>query len=162
MGADLYIESVYRPNHDKYKKLFHRACIKRDIKAKTEDEKKKVQAEVDKYFNLMYDKGYFRDPYNSCNVLWQMGLSWWTDCGDLLNKRTCCMSPINAKRFKKMIEERPLSSFNRWKRTKNGKKFVDRTDPLEDWYEYFVEARQELIDFLNQAIEMKEPIWCSI
>ena len=35
-----------------------------------------AQAEVAKYFDLMYSEGYFRDSYNVTNVLWRLGLTW--------------------------------------------------------------------------------------
>jgi hypothetical protein len=36
----------------------------------------------------MYERGYFRDPYNDHDLLWKFNLSWWDDVVPMLNARS--------------------------------------------------------------------------
>jgi hypothetical protein len=44
------------------------------------DEKavKFCQKKVTEFYNKMYAEGYFRDSYNSWNLLWQFDMDYWT------------------------------------------------------------------------------------
>ena len=68
MGADLYIYEKYEQNKNKYESLFNAAVKTRD--ANTDASKTEaLQAEVSKYYDLMYSVGYFRDSYNGTALL---------------------------------------------------------------------------------------------
>jgi hypothetical protein len=41
----------------------------------------------------MYQRGYFRDSYNSSNLLWPFDLSWWQDVLEVLVGKEGKMSP---------------------------------------------------------------------
>ncbi len=97
-----------------------------------------------------YPDGYFRDSYNNSNVLWQMGLSWWQDITPMLNKS----SKLNLKKvreFKAMVESKEIPAEPK---DYEGKPIGER--------DYFVKARQELIDYLDQALTGKLEIKCSL
>jgi hypothetical protein len=76
MGADLYIRAIHDPIVEKYQPLFDKAVRRRDALPSDSNEQEVAQQEVEKYYDLMYSEGYFRDSYNSTNVLWTLGLSW--------------------------------------------------------------------------------------
>ena len=57
-----------------------------------------AQEQVLRYYDKMYQRGYFRDSYNPSNLLWLFGLSWWRDVLDVLVGKDGKMSPRNARR----------------------------------------------------------------
>src|SRR5512146_3228468 len=97
MGADLYIESISNKQKATYEPLFNAAVRARESN-KDESRKDELQAEVSKYYDLMYAEGYFRDSYNITSVLKRLGLSWWKDVGPLLNKKGY-LSPTKARKL---------------------------------------------------------------
>jgi hypothetical protein len=144
MGADLYIKKLYEPMKKKYDPLFEKAVKKRDS-AISKPEEKKYQKEVDKYYDKMHSKGYFRDSYNESNVLNKLGLDYWQDVSAFLNKKGQ-MSPQNADILAKMIENRNL---NLRGVTEKDKK-------------YFIEGKEELLKFLRTAKKLNTVIEASI
>lgn len=142
MGADLYIMSVFQSAKKeilpKINYLERQLLQCTDEKAANEL-KWQISELAEKLWNP--ESGYFRDSYNYSNVLWALGLSWWRDVGDLLDENGY-LHPPEAKRLKDMIESR--------KHTLEGKP------------EYFRDKCQKLIRFLDTALELGEPILCSI
>ena len=158
MGADLYIESVTKKACRENEGAFHQAAKDRDV-ARTEEEQRRLQQEVGKYYDAMYPEGYyFRDSYNEGSLLWQMGLSWWEDVGKLLTK-SGYMSVANAKKFKQMIADRPISLTHQ---VKFGHPEWVHDPENPEWQTHFIKHREELLRFLDNAIEMNEKIRCSI
>jgi hypothetical protein len=156
MGADLYIKSVTNKARKDNENTFNQAVKDRDATQDLE-EQNHLQQEVDKYYDAMYPEGYyFRDPYNYGNVLWQMNLSWWGDVGKLLTK-SGYMSVTNVKKFKQMIVDRPISLTHQ---IKNPEGLHGTENP--EWVTYFIKHREELLKFLDNAIERNEKIHCSI
>jgi len=144
MGADLYLESITEKAKQEYQRKFEDACRARD-EAKTDAEKERLQQEVDKYYHLLFpDDGYFRDSYNSSNLLWQLGLSWWADVLPMLDKQGYL--PIRKARvFRQMLLERDIPH---------------RGDDEE--YAYFVNKKERLLRLLERSIQTQEKIYCSL
>jgi hypothetical protein len=147
MGADLYIRKLFDPQNKKYKRQFSLAVKKRDSSVLPEDQKKH-QKEVDRLYDLMYSKGYWRDPYNKYEVLDKMKFSYWVDFPCLTEnvKGRRMMSPENAKILACLLEKRNMNlhGFNAEEK------------------EYFKKGKNELIQFLNSASKLKQSIECSI
>ena len=63
MGADLYLNSVFRRHRDKYAPKFDHWVAKRNAlqKAGQQEAADQVHKQVSKYFEKMYERGYFRD-----------------------------------------------------------------------------------------------------
>jgi hypothetical protein len=99
-----------------------------------------------------YPDGYFRDSYNDYNVLWQMDLSWWRDITPMLNNHHE-LTVKGIKEFKAMVEAREIPAEPK---AHDGKPITCAT--RDD----YVKRRQELLDYLNQAIKEKIPIKCSL
>ncbi len=97
----------------------------------------------------MNDVGYFRDPYDGWDVLWQFGLSWWENVLPLLDKDHR-LSVVDVKHVLAMLDE-------------HEGEFQDNLSrcPSEEW-EYFETQENSLRAFLDQAIEMNEPIACNL
>ena len=175
MGADLFIQSIGEATQSKYTDLFHKALKERgaiaqeicgtahaDTKCRQDKRWQAAQAQVEEYHNAMYSEGYFRDSYNVWNVLWTLGLSWWQDVGRLLDEEGK-LSGRELIQFKEMVvnAEQQLPEkeyFDKYhvKITKTGE------NSLPEIHKYFGERRQELLDFIDQAISLGEPIVCSI
>ena len=79
MRADLYLNSVFQKNRDRYAPKFNHWVAKRDTlhKAGQQAAADEAQKQVLKYYDKMYQRGYFRDSYNSSDLLWLFDLSWW-------------------------------------------------------------------------------------
>jgi hypothetical protein len=95
------------------------------------------------------EEGYFRDPYNDWDLLWQFGLSWWEHIlprlgqDDTLAVRDAEWLLSQLKRreniFQQNIAEMPANE-----------------------QDHFRIRYERLQKFLNCAIERKEPILCSL
>ena len=97
----------------------------------------------------MLSQGYFRDPYNNWDVLWQFGLSWWTDVIPMLDQEARLSVP-QAERLLQMLRDREGT-------------FEERVEAIRaEEQAYFRRRSVELRAFLNQAIALDEPIDCSL
>jgi hypothetical protein len=109
---------------------------------------------ADLYIQSIYnrqsgDEGYFRDPYNDWDLLWQFNLSWWKhilpllDQDDNLAVRDAEWLLDQLKRREKMFEQNIAEM------------------PAKE-QEHFRIRYQRLQKFLNCAIERNESILCSL
>ena len=186
MGADLYIEKVFRPQNEAHKAQFDMAVTARDLAmaragksrghsdippAPTEDRRQawaekaeEYQKIVDQEYDAMYAQGYFRDSYNASSVLWQMGLSWWADVIPMLNKRGN-LSGAKLREFRQMLVDRPIKVTLKDLR-KNLKEHGAALDKEENspraWRDHFIKKREELIAFVDEAIKLRTCIRCSL
>jgi len=155
MGADLYIESISEREKNKWKGLFDSSVDLRN-KASSDYEKEGYQKQVNKYYDLMYaEDGYFRDSYNSTNLLYQLGLSWWDDVIPQLDKNSY-LSTEGAEWFLKEIQSRTVGKID------IPKACITKENPEEKWEQYFISKHEELEGFLKRAIGLKEKILCSL
>jgi hypothetical protein len=105
---------------------------------------------ADLYIRSIYnrqsgDEGYFRDPYNDCDLLWQFGLSWWKHILPRLGQdNTLAVSDAEwlldqLKRRENIFQQN----------------IAEMSAEVQD---LFRTRYQGLQKFLNSAIERKEPI----
>jgi hypothetical protein len=159
VGADLYLNSVFRKHRDKYAPKFDHWVAKRKAlyKAGQREAADRAQKQVLKYFEKMHERGYFRDSYNPSNLLWLFDLSWWQDVLEVLVDKDGKMSPRNAKRFLQMLADRePVFEAN-LKKAKPAK-----GETRAEVEEYFRDKYERLKAFLRQATDRKESIRCSL
>ena len=159
MGADLYLNSVFQKNRDKYEPKFDHWVAKRNAlrKAGQLEAADEAQKSVLKYYDKMYERGYFRDSYNPSNLLWLFGLSWWRDVLDVLVGKDGKMSPRNAKRFLQMLADREQVFEANLKKVKPAK-----GETGAEVEKYFRDKYERLKAFLRQAIDRKESVQCSL
>lgn len=146
MGADLFIMSIFDKNREKYQAEFDRAVERRNAEtdaAKKEKHQKKVAILWDKMYS---SKGYYRDSYNSSNLLWALGLDYWIWLEGLLDDDRK-MSVENMIYVVSEIKKRDITQ--------------DK-ERSKDVLIYLKNKKKELLQFLQLAIEMDEPIKCSI
>jgi len=110
-----------------------------------------------KYYDKMYQRGYFRDSYNSSNLLWLFELSWWRDVLEVLVAKDGKMSPENTVYFLRLLEDREsLFQANLAKvKPADGETRVEVK-------QYFRKKYERLKAFLRKAIDRKECIQCSL
>jgi hypothetical protein len=160
MGADLYIQSQHDKTQKKWGPIFEAAVRKRDGFERGSAEAEEAQKEVDAaYKGLCSPEGYFRDSYNCTSILWQLGLSWWRDVGDMLDDEGY-MQPEKIKEFLAMIEAAELPEPEQLKL--ENATIDDGENSREAWHKSFVDHRKQLIAFLGHALDLNEPIYCSI
>ena len=141
MGADLYIQSITDKAREEHQKGWGDAIAARNAGTGT-------QKEVEAAWRKLYPKeGYFRDSYNDSNLLWTMGLDYWKWFAKMLDEEGM-LSVENAKLVRDEVLSREMTKIPEWED--------------EDARAYFTEKRTRFIAFLERAIELNEPIYCSI
>ena len=159
MGADLYLKSDYAPNSERWKPYFDKWVEKRDALCKEgkKGEADKAQEQVVKYYERIFEQGFFRDSYNHSSLLWKFDMSWWTDVLGVLTNSKGLTSPRNAKRFLRIFEENePVFEQNLKKLEHSeggGRAEAER---------YFRNKYKRLKAFLQEAIKRRESIECSL
>jgi hypothetical protein len=172
MGADIYLNSKFEKNYEEVQKEID------ELEALFKSTHKQTLLDVadgkeDKLFKLtrplldkQYSVGYFRDSYNSSSLLSQLGLSWSSDIISKLNEESYLsvedckwfLYEINNRRIgESPIEEPVMSSlFNALG--------LEKSDVELDAekIEYFVKKKSMLVNLLLDAIELNEPLYCSI
>ena len=94
-------------------------------------------------------RGYFRDPYNSWDLLWQFRLSWWTDVIPMLDAERY-LSVEKAAALLTMLKERePVFEENL--------RALKAPDA-----QYFREQYRSFREFLDEAIRLNEAVECSL
>jgi hypothetical protein len=149
MGADLYIRSVFDPHRDEWHPRFKAAVAARDALPKGTPEYEGAQRRVVECLARIFERGYFRDPYNPRSVLWQFGLSWWQDVTPLLDGDGL-LSPENARVLLRMLEGREdtfRENLCREARTTR---------------RYFRREYAMLQAFLRESIHRDEAVLCSL
>lgn len=149
MGADLYIEKLVP-------KDFKGTGFRTNIKA-----------------------GYFRDAYNYGNLLWQFGLSYWTDIAKHFMTKDGRMSVMKAEALLKELKKRePIFERNTedllggknvvYDFETRGKKRIHRPHPdlkekdREKLVASYRKSYRKMQAFLQKAIEMKSAILCGV
>lgn len=153
MGADLYIKKIQDRIEQKYNfswESFNEASP--EGRTKLWNDYVKIIDEVEK------EGGYFRDSYNTTSVFWVLDLSWW---GNILPyvDRDGLLHLDKIREFKELVDQRQIPSVHEL--VYDGL-MVNNENTKEKWHEYFIEKRQKLINFLQRAIDLDSPIYCSL
>jgi len=107
-------------------------------------------------------KAYFRDSYNMGNVLWTLGLSWWIDVLPLLDEKLQ-LKGENLLRFRdRVVNAGQHLPSSQELREKHAVVTATGEESIENWHRHYVTKRQELIAFLDRAIENHSSIICSL
>jgi len=92
--------------------------------------------------DLYAGEDYFRDSYNESSILWQLGLSWWRDVSDKIVDKE---GVLDAAKLLGMIKDKAPA-----------KEDFDKGD------KYFVKKKEQLVKFLQDAIQNKIPVVTSL
>lgn len=154
MGADLYIDSVQKIKTLWYEKSYHEAIRMRDSRNPPYNAEYHEQAEY--LFHKMYRVGYFRDSYNTSNLLWRFDLSYWSN--DLKLNDDGDLPPSEAKRLLEMLKERePIFEYSLERIRSEG-----WAEEPEIVINYFRMKYLRLRVFLRLAIRLNETIIWSV
>jgi len=165
MGADLYIESVFnrkyealRPELDRLSKAMSKARGEGDYE-RAEEIRKEYATLCDEIWTE--ENGYFRDSYNVTSILWRLGLSWWTDIGPMLDDEGY-LHPKEIRELLAYVESTELNLPTREELEENYAKVDNDENSVESWHQYYIEKKDRFVRFLKRALELNEPIRCSI
>ena len=101
MGVDIYLNSIWGP----WSEGFQRSGRAKEIMKNAENPVRGAEAMYDVFRS---SGGYFRNGYNSGDVMWAMGLSWQDTVSPMLDAEGHL--PVEkARELLAMIEERPLT-----------------------------------------------------
>ena len=149
MGADLFIRPVFEEQRSKWEKHFELAVARRNRLQRGTAAYDAAQQRVDFCYEKLYERGYFRDPYNDWDLLWNFGLSWWTDVIPRLDDEGR-LSVEDTKKLLALLRERePTFEAN-----------VSKSSAEDQ--QYFRERYRRLQRFLEEAIQLDEPVECSL
>ena len=124
---------------------------------------KELQAEVSKYYEKMYEVGYFRDSYNGSSLFWKLGLSWWAMANingkpvkvQLIDKQGN-ISVKSSKLLLALVKSLPIQLDE--KANENWEKGTT----VEDVRKFFEAKKKRFEDFLQFAIDNKAKIRASV
>lgn len=120
-----------------------------------------AQQLVEHFCDAIFSEGYFRDSYNATNVAWVIGFSWWGDVIPRLDESGNLWPPdiewlLNTAKYSELnlpdsetLKERLAAD-------------ADTPEGVAAWHAHFREKRDELVAFLEQALKLGEPIYCSL
>lgn len=171
MGADIYIQyPEAEAERDALHEQFLTVVKARDQSPRGSEEFKRLAEQGTALYDQMYTNNpyYFRDSYNSSSLLWLLNLSWWTDVGALLKQydgnppdtededREPLLSVEGIRVFLRKVEALHLTDAQVRKVAHDWE-----GETFDSMMTYFTEKRQRLIDFLNRAIDLDCPLYCS-
>ncbi len=145
MGADLYITTLFQRRRQQWEPELERAMRLRDSCSEGTEEYRQADARVGECHDRLYESGYFRDPYNDWDLLWQFGLSWCDDVIPMLDA-DFTLSVVETENLLALLREREETFESRLAQ-------MQRTDR-----EYFRNRYAALTDFLREAIKLNAPI----
>jgi hypothetical protein len=180
MGVDLFLNSVWEPW---WADNMERVLNAPDIDPTSE------AASITPAASQMYDEmrasgGYFRNGYNSGDVMWAMGLSWPHTVGDMLDSEGYLpverarelLAMIEARPLTKErltqhyldhmtngVEQHPVAGLLVWSLQEEMNITLQSPPPDFDRLAAFLRQRRtELIALLKNSIALDEPLLCSV
>jgi hypothetical protein len=118
----------------------------------------KAQARVNKWYNKMYEVGYFRDSYNGTSLFRRLGLSWW-GCKYIENG---VISPENAQKLLDEVEQVELEPITKEELEENHCRVDDGENSPVTWNKMFSEKKACFVSFLKEAIDNHWSIEASV
>ncbi len=154
MGADLWIESISQRKQAMYREKFEQAVKMRDSIQPPYNQE--YQELVEYYFDKLFSVGYYRDSYNTSNLLWRFELSYWQN--DLRLDDDGNLPPSEARRLLALLKRRePIFEESLQRIRDDG-----WSDSPEEVIRYFRMKYLKLRVFLKMAIKLNEPIVWSV
>jgi hypothetical protein len=154
MGADVYLNSRYKPNLEKWEPLFEAAVKERDAFPRDSVQAKEAQKRVDETYGAMRSVGYHRDPYNDSGMARMMDFSWWRDVIPMLDDETGDMPIDKAKEFLTFLNEHPVKH-------DFVEAFVKENESegtVDEWIKSYEKRRAQLIALVAESIALNEPM----
>jgi hypothetical protein len=177
MGADLYLNSVWEAWRANNMERFRNA-LDSDVTSEDASPDGKIFDEI------RASGGYFRNGYNSGDVMWAMGLSWPHTVGGMLDSEGYLpverarelLAMIEARPLTKErltqhyldhmtngVEQHPVAGLLVWSLQEEMNITLQSPPPHFDRLAAFLRQRRtELIALLKNSIALDEPLLCSV
>lgn len=126
-----------------------------------------AQEMVTFFYDKMYEEGYYRDSYNLSNLLWVLGSDYWQTFATLLDKKSYMQVP-KIEGFINWLEAHKVPDLETFMKerlagdSKDGWERWFKEEKPEDIHTFFVQKREEMLTFFRKAMELNEPVRCSI
>ncbi len=113
-----------------------------------------LQVKVDEIYDFMFpDDGYFRDSYNNSSLFWILGLSWWQDVGELTDDESLLHADGAIQTLREMVMSKVIPD----------EVTIEGSDEnSKELGDHFKAKKARFIQFLDKALELKQPILASI
>jgi len=173
MGADIYLHSKFDKNYDVVNEEIEQIT---SLYALTSGASiiDLAQGEDDKFSSMIvpllekaFSVGYFRDPYNNNSLFKQLGLSWWKDVtpklddNGFLSVENCkwLLEEIQNRRIGENVsdEEPVILAIHSVLEIETNKKELD-----SEFLDYLIQKKVQLCNLIKDAIELNEPLYCSL
>lgn len=187
MGADLYIMKLHKQLEKQWGPWVNKAVlvsralaiVKESGRGFTFNDGSPIKIaeitnaaqEIVEFLNdKQYEEGYFRDPYNDGTMLNVLGGSYWRDVSKMCDKQGDMKLP-EIKKFINWLEAHKVPEvewFNtEWIKDTEGKPCESRIkwiaeEGVDKIQAYFVGRREDMLAFFNKALELKQPVHCSV
>lgn len=173
MGADIYLQSEYERKSKEFDLDMKRAAL--DTARERGEDMTKARADFEAALLQTEEGTYFRDSYNSSNLAWLVGLSYWVE-GEHLDKDGN-LPPHRQVHWLNTLQQADIKVIvtdaieNYKKNAKLGAMSDDRLKPelglepnekVEDVIRYFEKKKERLMALLTKGIELNEALEWSV
>jgi hypothetical protein len=172
MGADIYLKSKFDKNFDNVQKeideaeTLYKVTAQHSIIDVANGEESPYDTIIIPLLEKQHSVGYFRDAYNSYSLLGNLGMSWThevyerLDDKSMLSVENCkwLLEEINNRRIGEEVTKEPIVA-------RLHSMFGDVSSTVEldaEKIEHLVKKKSKLANLLQDAIELKESLYCSI
>jgi hypothetical protein len=173
MGVDIYLNSIWEP----WVEAHGQTSLSRNRgKAKTPDDFIRMSEEL--FDDARASGGYFRNGYNTGDVMWAMGLSWRNDVGAMLDSegrlpidQACALiakietRPLTRERVARHIFEHMTDSVV-VHAVAGGVADLTGAAPsptdVEELFAFLGKRRAQLLTILRKSVALGEPLVCSL
>ncbi len=106
--------------------------------------------------------GHYKEGYSTPDsIIWTLGLSWHRDVGSMLDNDSY-LQPDKARELLALVKNNAQKFPTAQDLIERFAKVDKDKNSIEAWHKKYADGRKELIEFLEKAIELNEPIYCSI
>jgi len=182
MGADIYLQSVWKPFEEKQSQM------PPPLPSAFESEADFAGFTSDYFDEMRASGGYFRNGYNAGDIMWALGLSWQDTVSPMLDQGYLPIA--RARELIAMIEARPLTrervAAHIFEHMTNGfcehpvngylqrmmaevaaevrGELPQKLSPpeLDHLFGFLDKRREELLTILRRSIELNERLHCSL
>ena len=160
MCANLWIEKVRNQMEVKYREPFKMAISKRNSLPKSVNCRQAAQKNVERYFHLLYGRGFYSDPGGFISVLHPIGLTWRGDVLKLCSEQQL-LTPQRLLEFRNMLMRSPyrlpsaaIIRSHQFIVAKSG-------TTIMHWHRHYTGRFNSLVTFIDEAITLNSPICCA-
>lgn len=160
MGANLYLETEYVRLEEASRIKEHAQGSRTWLEP---DEAKEFRKKASEYWDEVWkdiihnERGFFRDNYNRWCLLWRLDLSWVIDVEEELCTDDFFLPVEGSKKLKALVADRQIPPPQELEEYGNPACGVPSAYKV---YASLLKTRELLLEFLQEAIDRDERIYC--